>query len=191
MNISASRAVSFLKANFKSTVCGFVAAAAFASVPAKAVDGMSFELGSGDGTKMGRIGLQWDWNKKWLQTGGWHVGGYWDLSAGYWDAGTVPAGRNASIVDIGLTPVFRIQQNDMRGLYGEIAVGFHLLSHTTIGSKTLSTAYQFGDHLGAGYRFGDKGQYDLSYRYQHLSNGGIKKPNNGITFNQIRFQYHF
>jgi lipid A 3-O-deacylase len=191
MKNCASQAESVPQTTLKSILCSLIVAAAFVGAPAKAVDGMSLELGSGDGTNMGRIGVQWDWNRKWLQTGGWHVGGYWDLSLGYWDAGTVPAGRNGSIVDIGLTPVFRIQQNDLRGLYGEIAVGFHLLSHTTIGSKTLSTAYQFGDHFGVGYRFGDKGQYDLGYRYQHLSNGGIKKPNNGINFNQIRFQYRF
>ena len=175
----------------KAALCAIAVTAALISTPAGAVDGVSVEYGQGNGTDLGRVGVQWDWNKKWLQTGDWHLGGYWDLSAGYWNASNVPVGRNSSIIDIGLTPVFRVQQNDMRGFYGEIAVGFHLLSHTTIGNKTLSTAYQFGDHLGAGYRFGDKGQYDLSYRYQHLSNGGIKKPNNGINFNQVRFQYHF
>ena len=45
--------------------------------------------------------------------------------------------------------------------------------------------------LRLGYRFGAKGAFDLSYRYQHLSNGGIKHPNNGVNFNQIRLQYHF
>jgi hypothetical protein len=31
----------------------------------------------------------------------------------------------------------------------------------------------------------------LSYRYQHLSNAGIKQPNQGINFHLLRFQYHF
>jgi hypothetical protein len=65
------------------------------------------------------------------------------------------------------------------------------MSETTIGDKRMSTKVQFGDHLGAGYRFGVKGAWDLSYRFQHLSNAGIKKPNDGINFNQIRLQYHF
>ena len=34
-------------------------------------------------------------------------------------------------------------------------------------------------------------KYDLGYRFQHLSNADIKKPNDGINFNQIRFSYHF
>ncbi|MDP1996021.1 MAG: acyloxyacyl hydrolase, partial [Gallionella sp.] len=46
-------------------------------------------------------------------------------------------------------------------------------------------------HVGVGARFGDRRQFDLGYRFQHLSNGGIKKPNQGINFNQIRFAYHF
>ncbi|MBK8571024.1 MAG: acyloxyacyl hydrolase [Nitrosomonadales bacterium] len=30
-------------------------------------------------------------------------------------------------------------------------------------------------------RFGDRKEFDLSYRFQHLSNGSIKTPNPGIT----------
>lgn len=161
-----------------------------ASASSHAIDGISVEGGSGDGTDMGRVGVQWDWGVKWLQGQSWHIGGYWDLSVGYW-RNSSPPGFNEEITEIGLTPVFRLQQNDLRGPYAEAAIGFHLLSKTSIGDKRFSTAFQFGDHLGAGMRFGPKGQYDLGYRYQHLSNGGIKRPNSGINFHQIRFQYHF
>ena len=163
---------------------------ALASLPALAVDGFSLEAGNGDGADMGRVGIQWDWKKRWFEGGNWHLGGYWDLSLGYWHRDALP-GQNESITDIGLTPVFRIQQNDLKGLFGEAAIGFHLLSRTSLGEKRFSTAFQFGDHLGLGYRFGSRGEYELSYRYQHLSNASIKRPNNGINFNQIRFQYHF
>ncbi|MCW5568831.1 MAG: acyloxyacyl hydrolase [Dokdonella sp.] len=159
--------------------------------PVHAVDGVSVELGRGDGTDMGRIGLQWDWNKRWFPGQNWHLGGYWDLALGYWDRGGVLPGQNDSITEIGLTPVFRLQQNDLKGLYAEAAIGFHLLSRTSLGDKRFSTRFQFGDHLGVGYRFGARGEYDLGLRYQHLSNGSIKKPNNGINFAQIRFQYRF
>ena len=53
----------------------------------------------------------------------------------------------------------------------------------------MSTAFQFGNHIGVGYRFGAKGSYDLGYRFQHLSNASIKRPNAGINFNQVRLQY--
>jgi len=161
------------------------------SAPACAIDGVAFELGSGDGADMGRIGVQWDWNKQWFKGDNWHLGGYWDLSVGHWRRSDVLPGQNDDITEIGLTPTFRFQQNDRKGLYFEGAIGFHLLSRTSLGPKRFSTKFQFGDHLGIGYRFGAKGAFDVSYRFQHLSNGSIKKPNNGINFNQIRLQYHF
>ena len=164
---------------------------AFVTGRAFAVDGVAVELGSGDGADMGRIALQWDWGKRWLQTQNWHVGGYWDLGAGYWKQDDVLPGQNDEIFEIGLTPVFRFQQNDLTGLYGELGIGAHFLSRTSLGDKKFSTSFQFGDHLGVGYRFGAKGAFDLSYRFQHLSNGSIKRPNHGINFNQVRLQYHF
>jgi len=164
---------------------------ALAAGPVLAVDGVAVELGSGDGADMGRVALQWDWNKRWLQTQNWHVGGYWDLGLGYWKDDGVAPGRNDEIVEIGLTPVFRLQQNDLKGFYGELGIGAHFLSKTSLGDQRFSTSFQFGDHLGAGYRFGAKGAFDLSLRYQHLSNGSIKKPNDGINFSQVRLQYHF
>ena len=52
----------------------------------------------------------------------------------------------------------------------------------------FSTRFQFGDHLGIGYRFE---RYDVAVRFQHLSNGGMRNPNPGINFLLLRLQYHF
>jgi len=41
------------------------------------------------------------------------------------------------------------------------------------------------------WRLGEHQQFDLGYRFQHLSNGGIKKPNQGINLNEVHFIYHF
>jgi len=161
-----------------------------ASGPARAIDGVAVEIGNGDSTDMARIAIQYDWKQRWFQGANWHLGGYWDLGLGQWHR-SAAANQNADITEIGVTPVFRVQQNSLRGPYGELAIGAHFLSNTSIGDKHFSTSFQFGDHLGVGYRFGAKGAYDLSYRYQHLSNGGIKRPNSGMNFSQIRLQYHF
>lgn len=160
-------------------------AAACVSFSAHAVDGMSAEAGSGKGVDVWRVGAQWNWQKKWFTGGAWHVGGYWDLQLGQW--------RGAShITDIGLTPTFRLEQSSGYGPYLEGAIGFHYLSGKNItAAKQFSTNFQFGDHVGAGVRFGDKGQYDLGLRLQHLSNGGISHPNPGINFALLRFQYHW
>jgi len=175
-----------------------IAAAVLACSPAAfAVDGMSFEYGksnsSNSDVKLYRAGVQWDWKKKWLDTGNWHVGGYWDLSLGYWDNNSA-AKTNSSIADIGLTPVFRFQQSKYAGFspYVEAGIGLHLLSATSVSpERRFGSSFQFGEHLGFGMRFGDKGRYDIGYRYQHLSNAGIKDPNQGINFHQLRLQYLF
>lgn len=156
---------------------------------AKALDAVSAEAGSGNGADMWRVGVQWDWGARMLETGNWHMGGYWDLQLGQWNG----AGKS-TITDLGLTPVFRFQETRRSGVspYIEGAIGFHFISPVRLEeNRGFSTSFQFGDHLGLGARFGDKGRYDLSLRYQHLSNAGIKKPNNGINFTQVRFQYHF
>ncbi len=158
-----------------------------------AVDGVSAEIGSGDDTNMGRIGAQWDWQKKWFTDGNWLMAGYWEASAGSWN-GRNSGGNNYNITDIGFTPVFRLQQKNFSGLapYLEAGIGVHLISDIHINAdRTFSTAFQFGDHIGAGMRFGDRQQFDLGYRFQHLSNGSIKHPNPGINFSQIRLAYHF
>ena len=155
------------------------------------VDGVAIEAGSSDGTDMARVALQWDWDKRWFQGAEWHLGGYWDLGLGYWRYRHPQPAQNDEIAEIGLTPVLRFQRNGLAGPYVEAGIGFHLLSRTQIGARHLSTQFQFGDHLGLGYRFGAKSAWDLSYRFQHLSNGGIKKPNDGINFHQLRVQYRF
>ena len=174
----------------KKVLWAAIACMSLAASPAMAVDGIALEAGSGDGADMGRIALQWDWNKRLYQGAGWNVGGYWDLGLGYWHKGGLP-GRNSDLTEIGLTPVMRLQKDGLEGPYGELGLGAHLQSNTTIGDKSMSTMLQFGSHIGVGYRFGVKRAYDLSFRYQHLSNASIKKPNDGINFSQIRLQYHF
>ena len=161
------------------------------AAPAGGVDSVAFEIGGGDGVEMGRVAVQWNWNKRWFQGRNWHLGAYWDVALGYWRGDEKRAGEHDELFEFAVTPVFRIQPNGLAGPYVEAAVGFHLLSHSSIGEHRMSTAFQFGDHIGVGYRFGAKASYDLGYRFQHLSNAGIKRPNSGINFHQIRLQYHW
>jgi lipid A 3-O-deacylase len=164
---------------------------------ARAVDGIAVELGTSDSSHssvdMGRIAVQWDWSKRWALTNDWHIGGYWDLSLGYWSNDSTLR-TNSGLTDLGFTPVFRIQPTNPGTVapYAEGAIGFHLLSKTSVSTeRRFSTSFQFGDHVGVGMRFGPRLAYDLGYRYQHLSNASIKEPNQGINFHQLRFQYHF
>jgi hypothetical protein len=168
-----------------------VAFAAMTCAPAHAIDGMSLELGRGDDVNMGRIGVQWELKKPLLQFRDWQVGTHFDLALGYWRQDDVLPGRNDDVVNLGFTPVMRLQGNGRVGPYAEVGLGVHLISDTSIGETRMSTAFQFGSHAGFGYRFGPRSSYDISYRFQHLSNAGIKRPNGGINFHQVRLQYWF
>ncbi|WP_435628448.1 acyloxyacyl hydrolase [Candidatus Ferrigenium straubiae] len=158
-----------------------------------AVDGMYLEVGDGRSSNIARVGALWNWDKQWFAEGDWLVTGFWEASLGYWHSHSQAAG-NQNIKDIGITPVFRLQQKNpgVFAPYAEGAIGFHLITPTYINaSRRFGSAFQFGDHLGVGARFGDRRQFDLGFRYQHLSNGGIKQPNQGINFSQVRFAYYF
>jgi hypothetical protein len=165
----------------------FAALALAAALPmsAQAVDGWSVEGGSGNGINVWRVGAQWNWDKRFFQGKEWHVRPYWDAQIGRWKGAS-------SITDISLTPTFRLKQLNGRGIYLEGAIGFHYLSgKNAAANKQLGSNFQFGDHIQAGFRFGDKGNHDIGLRFQHHSNGGIKKPNPGVNFSLIRYQYHF
>jgi len=164
-------------------LCFMLASPARAQEPSPfASDGVSFEAGSGNGAEMWRIGVTKKWRKRWLEAGNWHLGGYWELQYGEWYGGN-------TIHDLGFTPVWRFQQTERSRFspYVEAAIGFHLIQPVRLtDTRGFSTAFQFGDHVGAGVRFGERQKLDLGVRFQHLSNGGIKEPNNGINFTQLR-----
>lgn len=167
-------------------------AAAIALLPfsqASAVDSVSFESGRGnEGTELWRVGLQFGWERKWLAERSWNVVAYWDVQFGRWTGNREPLG------DLGVTPVFRLQRAAEAAVrpYFEGAIGFHVLSDLQVSSRRIfSTKFQYGDHLAAGVRYGERHRYDVSVRLQHLSNGGIAHPNPGINFWQMRLGYHF
>lgn len=173
-------------------VTGFLCALLF-SGNVWAVDGISLELGNGDQTDVVRAGAIWNFDRQWFTEGDWLVSGYWEATAGSWK-GRSAVGNNQTITDLGITPVFRLQQKTPSAIspYLEAAIGFHLISPTFVyANRHFGSAFQFGDHIGLGVRFGEQQQFDLGYRYQHLSNGGIKKPNQGINLNQVHFVYHY
>ncbi len=156
-----------------------------------AVDSASLEYGTTSKVKLIRASAQWDWQNKWWQSNGTHIGGYWDLSLADWHESRYNNTNNSrEFADIGFTPVFRFQSDDKKGFYGEAGVGVHLFSelYKNDGDK-LATAFQFGDHLGAGYVF--RNGLELGVKFQHFSNGGIKKPNGGVNFAVVKASYHF
>jgi lipid A 3-O-deacylase len=181
-----------MKKNWNWKVITFFMAACATCASSQAVDSASLEFGTGNHTQLLRAGLQWKWANKWWQSNGTHIGGYWDATLMQWRGNryqNVPDSTQ-NITGLGITPVFRFQNDSLKGAYAEAAVGAHMLSdlYDNNGRK-LSTRFEFGDHLAVGYVFSNK--LDLGLKIQHFSNGGIKHPNNGVNFAVIRASYSF
>ena len=179
--------------NFKRAVLALMAVL-FVPAVARAVDGVAVEGGTGDeSTIRGGAAAVWDWNVHWLRLGSWSFGGQWELSASYWRGNEGHTG-NESLAEIGITPVFRYRTDTpILGTYPfvEAAIGAHALSNTELGNRRFGINYAFGDHLGAGFRFGSDGKFELGYRFQHLSNCSFSRHNDGINFQLLRLGYRF
>jgi lipid A 3-O-deacylase len=154
-------------------------------------NGIAVEAGRGSDTDMVQVSLIRQWDRKWFTDGDWYLTGYWEASLGSWKSSIA---GNKRIWDVGLTPVFRLQTKANNGFrpYVDGAVGAHLISDTHVdASRNMGSTFEFGSYVGLGLLFGDKSQFDLGYRFQHLSNADLKKPNPGINFQQVRFAYLF
>ena len=145
-------------------------------------------------TDVYRVGLQNRWEHTWFKGGAWYLGGYWDAELSYMESERKRKDAN-DVVSISLTPVFRYQRdaNLSNGVrpYAEAGIGPQLLSNTRLGFQSYSTALQFGSLLGVGLGFGSNGQYEIAYRFQHISNADIKKPNDGMNLHLLRVGYAF
>jgi lipid A 3-O-deacylase len=182
---------SFRARPWRNVICQVALLMGFCSA-SHAVDTVSLELGTGNKTDVVRLGLQWEWDRQWRKRNGTHIGGYWDLNLAQWRGTRFQnqPGNVQRFMAVGVTPVFRWQNNDLRGLYGEAGVGLrHLFELYDNNGRQLSTNFQFASHLGAGYVF--RNDVDLGLRIQHFSNGSIKKPNGGVNFIVVRVAYRF
>ena len=137
------------------------------------------------------LGFVWDPNLTWWQIGDWHFALIGEAHVAWWH--TNEGNVHGNIGEIGVTPIIRfIKGSGSIRPFVEAGAGVRLLSSPRISSDfTLSTAFQFADMAGVGVQFGGHQQYQAGYRFQHVSNGGIKEPNPGINFHQLYLQYNF
>ena len=112
---------------------------------------------------------------------------YWEASLGRWSSQTGGRRGSALVTQIGLTPVLRWQPADERWFL-EAGIGANvLLPIYRSREKRFSTVFNFGDHMAIGTHLGDAKRHELSLRLQHFSNAGIKEPNPGENFVQLRY----
>jgi hypothetical protein len=73
------------------------------------------------------------------------------------------------------TPTFRWALT--KTVFVDAGVGVSVFNKTQFGTKTISTHFQFADHIGVAYA---AKSYAIGVRYVHASNAGIKRPNPGL-----------
>jgi lipid A 3-O-deacylase len=170
-------------------VLGSLALAGIALAPAVraaslAPDGIDVTGGYGDNVAIYAVGVHWDslCTCAAFKAAGFDVRLAAQLA--YWDGREHPAANN-SVWDGSLTPILRWSGPDTgpARLFVEAGIGAHLLSETRINTeRVFSTAFQFGEIGIIGVGFGERHRYEIGALIQHVSNGAIKEPNNGLTY---------
>jgi len=149
-------------------------------------DAVFVQVGDGNRTRTATVGA--DWNLPWRRTlGEGELSGYVEASFGRWWIDEDGMTRSPWVSQLGVTPVLR--WNFGKGghpWFTELGIGANVLTPVFQDKdRRFSTAFNFGDHLGLGRRIGEADE--LVLRVQHFSNGGIKQPNPGINFVQLRW----
>ncbi len=175
-------------------LCAAGALAAGVSLAHAAVDwhpdGVVLEAGIGrNGNALVGAGLAWDWS--------WHhMSGVGELSArtelllNEWRADDFDGGHQ-NFTQLVLLPTLRMQLAQGRSpWFLELGIGASYMDPLYVTpEKQFSTRWNFYDVLGVGYQLSR--DRELGLRLNHVSNGGIKNPNPGEEFLQLRFLQRF
>lgn len=144
------------------------------------------------GTDAVTLGATLPWKGWQRPLWGGQLTGYWDIYASRWSYRAVLGGREHHSL-IGVTPTLRLRMDEGRSAwFWEGGIGLTVADRLyETPERSFSTRANFASHLGLGMSLGEQRQHDLVLRVQHVSNAGIKKPNPGENFVQLRYGYHF
>lgn len=117
---------------------------------------------------------------------------HWDLALSSWRALQVQGGRR-EFTQLSGIGVWRYALGGPDApLFLDFGLGISVFDRLyTARTGSFSTAFQFTEAIGLGYRFGKDNDYEISVRAQHISNAGIKKPNPGAELVRLRFAFQF
>lgn len=156
-------------------------------------DGFYAQLGVAEHARAVVVGALWDWAWSRRLAGG-VVQGHWDVDIGRWSAERdASAVGRALVTQFGVTPSLRWQPGDgTHGWFVEAGVGAHVVTPLYQSrDKRFSTRFNFGSHLGVGRRYGARQAHEWALRVEHFSNAGIRRPNPGENFLQLRWTYRY
>jgi lipid A 3-O-deacylase len=142
------------------------------------------------GLLVGSVGVAWDWN--WTLQRRAEITGHTELMLNGWRARDFDDGQQGWH-QIVVLPLLRMQLDGGRSpWYLEAGIGASWINRLyRTPTKITSTRFNFYDVLGAGYKFGAQRNHELGLRYVHVSNAGLKDPNPGVDFLQLRYGMRF
>lgn len=178
--------------------CGLVlAGSGVTGPPAFAQAGLSpsswfLQAGAASGTQTLTTGLAWDWDREW-EAGGGRLSASLEASMSAWSYRSAHGTGRSQLAQAVLTPVLRYRPSHGTAVwFVDGGIGISVTSSKFANDrKSFSTTFNFGSLIGVGFNFGGRREHEISLRVQHFSNAGIKEPNPGENFLQLRYAYQF
>ena len=144
------------------------------SITAQAA-GVEFAVGqTSESTMTYRLGMQFDWDKSWLQSDVGRLTGYWSGGYTYWEGDKTSSNHSLSFSPV---LVYEFAGQTVKP-YVELGVGVAVFANTEVENNQLGNAFQFEDRFGFGLRF--TGGHEVGIRATHYSNAGLSSPNDGV-----------
>ena len=118
---------------------------------------------------------------------------YGEAVVGEWFVHHPADGDRHAFTQISLSPVVRYDLSRLVDkAFIEAGIGLSVvIPRFRDHHRDFATTFNFDDHAALGYRFGEHEANEVSIRVEHFSNGGIKNPNPGQNFGQLRYARHF
>lgn len=137
------------------------------------------------------VGINWDSGFAWGNQQGWLAKLQWEAELAEWN--TLSGANHQNVTEFGFSPIFRVEKRGGSMVpFLEASVGVRMMSHKATSDYHRSgSLFQFSDMVGVGMAFGPKTAYEAGFRYQHVSNAGIKQPNPGSGFYTGYVRYRF
>lgn len=144
--------------------------------------GVEFSVGqTSDSTQAYRLGMQFDWDKSWLQSDVGRLTGYWSGAYTFWDGDEKSSNHSLSFSPV---LVYEFAGQNIKP-YIEAGIGVAVFANTEVEDNKLGSAFQFEDRFGFGLRF--NGGHEVGIRATHYSNAGITTPNDGVESYSLHY----
>lgn len=147
--------------------------------------------GGQSGLQAASVGLVWPWSWSRPAAGG-ELTVHAELFASQWRARAAGGGRQG-FTQIGVVPMLRYRFAEGRSpWFVEAGIGLSVIDRQfATPARTQASRWNFSDNLAMGHSFGAAGEHEVSLRWQHTSNAGLKDPNPGVDLILLRYAARF